>query len=745
MKIQSALLASVAVSMLTGGAYAQTTSTEPANSAVKNDTSGIEVVTVTARRRAENLQKVPIAITAFSQDALEKNRIQSATDLQYLVPSFDVSGQFNRNQEFFTLRGQGETGTNISAAPGGGPAVVAYFAEVPLVTGGGSDLFYDLASLQVLKGPQGTLFGRNTTGGAILFEPMRPSNDFGGYGQVTAGDYGDFELEGALNVPIVDDQLMARAAFQRVQRDGFTTDVGPYFPGRKYDNEDSLSGRFSLLWTPTAALENYLIVDSQHSQDHGPGISVFGVNPTSAAALADPQLLDFAAEQQARGPRRTSLDTHSYDLLKTYSVQDHLTYHFNDELQIKNIFSYSKQYERDGSDRDGMPAPLVDAIGPAPGRYHSDVGVYTDELQLQGHSFDDRLQWQGGGYYENVRGTGTNFNQIEFFGAANSYLATAFLTSTSEALYGQGTYAITPALKFTAGYRYTWDHLASGAGIGLSEGTPAVFSIGGAISHSGWSGTVGLDYQIDDDQLLYVTSRRGYKSGGFNYIPFVGYSPESDVDVELGYKASGHVADMPFRLDTDVFQTWYNNAQVATFELFNGSASGVTANAAAAQLHGFEFQGTLLPGGGFEISAGYSYNTGHYTKYYSATDGNLSGTPMQDMPKNKLDVGVRYNFPVDQSWGLVSASGNYSIQSKYFAAGQLGDPFAFIPGYGLLKLRLDWENIMSSSFDAGVFVTNATNQVYKTSVIPFYNTAFGYSAGTYGAPRMYGVQLRYTF
>lgn len=381
MRIQYALLAGATASLLAGPAGAQTVPAQDTGGPAKAET--IETVVVTARRREEDLQRVPVAITAFSQAALDQQRIQNATDLQYLVPSLSVTGVFNRNQEFFTLRGQGETGTNVSSAPGGGPAVVTYFAEVPLASGGGARLFYDLSSLQVLKGPQGTLFGRNTTGGAVLVEPKRPTNDFGGYADVTFGDYGDLEQSGAINVPIVDDELAVRFAFQRIQQDGYTTDVGPFFPGRKYDDENSFSGRLGVEWTPNDWLQNYLVAYYERSADHGPGQSVLGVNPASAAAGFDPLLLTDLANQQARGPRYTSLSTFQYDLLKDERVQDTLTVRLADNIHVKNIVSYTQSFSRDASDRDGTPEQLLDAIGSAPYRWHSDVQDFTEELQVQ--------------------------------------------------------------------------------------------------------------------------------------------------------------------------------------------------------------------------------------------------------------------------------------------------------------------------------------------------------------------------
>jgi iron complex outermembrane receptor protein len=210
-------------------------------------------IIVTARRVQEPQQRVPIAITTFTQESLERNRIQTLADLQQFVPSASVTGYNSRNQEWFSLRGQGQTGFDTGGGVGGGPAVVGYLAEVP-VNIAGPGLYYDLASVQVLKGPQGTLFGRNTTGGAILFEPRMPVDRFEGYAEATLGDYGRRELQGALNLPL-GEGLSVRIAGQTGHRDGYTRDV---VQNRNYERRDFDSVRVGIRFA-SGGFENYLL------------------------------------------------------------------------------------------------------------------------------------------------------------------------------------------------------------------------------------------------------------------------------------------------------------------------------------------------------------------------------------------------------------------------------------------------------------------------------------------------------
>src|SRR5471032_1038698 len=166
---------------------------------------GLEEIVVTARRKEEKLQSVPVAVTAFTSADIQNKQIESSSDLQHFVPSL-MSSQQSRDEQVFYLRGQGPNGGS-----GGSPGVIAYFSEVPF-TGSGPGIYFDLGNLQVLRGPQGTLFGQNTTGGAVLFEPMHPTNNYEGYVQMTLGNYNREGVEAAVNIPIIADKLLVRVA-----------------------------------------------------------------------------------------------------------------------------------------------------------------------------------------------------------------------------------------------------------------------------------------------------------------------------------------------------------------------------------------------------------------------------------------------------------------------------------------------------------------------------------------------------
>jgi iron complex outermembrane receptor protein len=247
---------------------------QQADQATASAGSGLEEVTVTARRRDEKLQSVPIAVATVSPAEIEERTIVDYADLSV------VSGNARYTENYTSLRGLGAS------------SVVTYFAEVPaagIVNNGGNSLSlgqtFDLESLQVLAGPQGTLFGRSAVGGAILFEPKRPTNNFEGYVQIGLGDYNLKEAEVVANIPIVSDKLMVRFSGQRDGRDGFTKDVGPINGGKDYDNRDYWSGRVGITFRPTDNFENYTLLTYFYNDDHGTGYKLLIINPNGISTF----------------------------------------------------------------------------------------------------------------------------------------------------------------------------------------------------------------------------------------------------------------------------------------------------------------------------------------------------------------------------------------------------------------------------------------------------------------------------
>jgi iron complex outermembrane receptor protein len=411
--------------------------------------TGMEEIVVTARRKEEKLQAVPIAITAFSQAEVEKSHIQQVRDLSKVVPSFAVSYSTSDPNAFYSgqVRLRGLAGTFI------------YFADVPiadtdysnttgLTHGLSPGFFYDLQGIEVDKGPQGTLYGRPSIGGIISYQPQRPTNDFGGYVQTTFGDYDDYEEEFALNVPIVEDKVLLRVAGQMQKRDGYTKDLGS---GQYLDDRDYYAWRIGLTLRPTDDIENYFVYDGYWQDSNGgsnvlvrinpkftfvkdtstiPALAFLGKPPfnlhlpltlgngptlaslgtdflgTVAAATKAggfsffPNAAQLLAEQNAIGPRQViGRATSNIGKDYFYGLTNQTTWDITDSLSIKNIAAARiyKQLAVDDFTSTGLPILTIGFPGNNRGWNNNEV-QYTDELQISGKALGDKLDWRVGGF-----------------------------------------------------------------------------------------------------------------------------------------------------------------------------------------------------------------------------------------------------------------------------------------------------------------------------------------------------------
>jgi iron complex outermembrane receptor protein len=746
------------------------TSAQPASGAISGP--GLQEIVVTARRQREKLGDVPVAVSAFTATDLRENRVESVQDLQNYVPSMNVATGVTQNSGI-QIRGMGATGGFGTVIAGGGTGVVSYFDDA-VANMSDRSLYYDLEDVQVVEGPQGTLFGKNTTGGVVLFVPKAPDNTFGGY---VDGAFGNYELAaftGAINVPIIDDKLMVRVAAQHYGRDGYTIDRGPIFPGKDYDNQHYSAARVSILFRPTAALQNSTVLSYFESNENGPGFVLSASSPLGPfASLLDPYL----QEEQAAGARSTSLSADQIDKRQEYGVINTTKWSVAPGYDFKNIFSYQVQKWQNAEDLDASPYIVTDLVGT--GGWHLQTGTFTEEPQLQASALGGNLHVTVGGYYEYGHNIANQPYQVDV--ALGGFTVQQPLASNyerSRAVYGQSTFdfgelaGALRGLKLTGGYRYTRD--AYGYGVALvAAGSEACISSSGTYSppandcqfsdtgeNSGSSWTLGLDYHLTPSTLVYVRSGHGYIPGGFN--PAVAYSfpggqdsagyrfaPESDTDVELGTKWEFMLGSAPGSIDADVFHTSFKDIQRIVFESININQSGIpsnfTTNASAARIQGFELQASLRPLRVLKVALQYSWDEGRYTQINPVAAPSLVGIPFANLPKQKASVIATYFLPVPERSGILSVNGSYSYQSTFYdGTSSPVYPLDFITSYRIANMRLDWDDIYESSVDASVFVTNLGNTLYRTGVYDEY-ASLGYLQSQYGPPRMYGIQLRYTF
>ncbi len=744
-----------------GRAYAQQADQPTASN------SGLEEVVVTARRRDEKIQTVPVAITAFSSKDIEEKHIEQIHDLIRSVPGLGASLPGSDANAPYS------THTVLRGLQG----VIVYFDDVPYKTdyststglahGLQPGTFFDLDHVEVDKGPQGTLFGKNSIGGLISLAPKRPTDDFEGYIKATFGNYNDREFEGAINVPIVPDKLLVRVAGETQQRDGYTKNAlgGPNLDDRNYE-----SWRVTVTARPTDDISNDLVYTGywQHS-DGGSTITKY-INPALLKVLGPAGRAFPAAfvQQELLGPRdEDGRTTPGLGKDYFYGFTDHLTWDLNDDFYFKNIASATVTKTLATQDSDGTFVPLINIGDPVNPHGWTDNEVqYTEELRFGGKAVGGKLDWLVGGYLEFDHPLGNTLYETDTLGSLAYY---HFYNSTrSQAIFGHGIYDLSDyveGLHFTGGYRYTWDYASTVQtatstvdavrrnAAGAPTNCPALFAdrnctnaVDGNFNSPGWN--VSLDEQLTNDTLVYVRAGHAYRPGGFNLTvspAFQKYQPEKVTDVEIGAKTEWDLYGIQGRTNADLFHTDYKSIQVSTPVSFV-DATGVTrvanalANGGAATIEGGEFEGTIIPVKGLELSGHYSYVFPQYDTYPG-----LSFKP-QFIYLTKVEWGASatYHLPIDASLGDASVTATYTRNGQEYATIVPNDPLRVVPGYDLVDFRVDWNNIMQYPVDASFFMNNAFNATYIAGTLPLY-TLLGFSSVSYGEPRMFGFSLKYRF
>jgi iron complex outermembrane recepter protein len=470
------------------------------------DNDQLSEVVVTARRVEERLQDVPISITVFNEAQLQDRNVSTVEDLATYTPSLSAPGTFGANNATFAIRGFVQAGNTA-------PSVGVFFADVASShtqgqigggNGAGPGLFLDLASVQVLKGPQGTLFGRNTTGGDVLLVPQKPTGDFGGYIEQSVGNYDMLRTEGVLNAPL-NDSVRLRFAVDHQYREGYLNNLSPIGP-RHFDDVNYTAARGSMVIDITPNLENYTILSWSTSGTNGDLPKVYGFNPALPPTVigATTLLANIPAQIQATGSRFWDVENGSplaREAIQQWRVINTTTWTATDALTIKNIASYSTFEEVHNENIFGesggagllpiAPGTVNYLVSTAalPGEHNTAEQTVTEELQLQGHVMDGRLGYQGGVYFE------TNMPLHGFQRTQTSILVNCSDTLTHQCsdpvgivsgiegrvgnqdlsqneyhfrdlgVYAQGNFKITDQLTLTAGARFTHDESE-----GLSEG-----------------------------------------------------------------------------------------------------------------------------------------------------------------------------------------------------------------------------------------------------------------------------------
>ena len=634
----------------------------------------LDEIIVTARRVEERLQDVPISISVLNQQEIQDHNIVNAADLASYVPSLSANSNFGSDNSSFAIRGFVQ---DIGTAP----SVGTYFADVvaprgasnglPTGEGAGPGSFFDLQNVQVLKGPQGTLFGRNTTGGAVLLVPQKPTSEFGGYVEGSFGDYDMRRGQAVLNLPI-DDRIRVRLGVDHMTRNGYETNTSGVGPER-FGDTDYTAARVSVVVDVTPDLENYTIGSISYSDRYGDVQKVVAAVPNGLGTFALAQLADQAANGEGFYDLRQDL-TDPFSRLTQWQLINTTTWHATDTLTVKNIASYARLDDKYNSAifGTGFSTPAIPALGlpsyrfdfassvPAPGKSTAKESTATEELQFQGKTDNDLLTWQSGGYIEFSSPLGwvgsqspvalscTNSSLLhctDILGflaslAGGSPVAGAVNLTTGETsyrdvgTYAQGTFKITDQLKSTVGARYTWDREMNDSfqqsylflqSNPFQPGTTPVAHCTNPLatatdcySHYEMQSkaptwTMDLEYSPTQDIMNYIKYSRGYREGTIapNVTPPYNIVRPEKVDTyELGTRTSFAQPIKGIFNITGFYNNFTDQQLQVGFDPAPGAPAAPTAapvNAGKSRIWGIEVETSVQPLTGLSFDIAYTY------------------------------------------------------------------------------------------------------------------------------------------
>ena len=735
----------------------------------------LDDVVVTARRRNERLQDVPIAVTVLSSVALERARVDRLDEVQRLVPGFSVTP---------TVAGSGALNPTIRSQRQALPNMVfdlsvnTYISEVVAARPQGLNTgLFDIESLQVLKGPQGTLFGRNSTGGALIITPKQPGESFEGYIRGTLGNYDLRQGEAVVNVPI-NDNLQVRLGGKITRRDGY---VHSYTTGLDFDDERSEAWRVSLRFVaPNDKFRTLLVIDGTHESDNGTAYKATDVYATGSTlqAIARTTLLPIV---QADGVALQSLPFHSTFSnasgngveIHTYGLSHVTEIELNDNLKIKNILGYRYVDSFLYFDLDGSRVNAIDST------QHVKASQNTEEFQVLGTADSGRLDYIAGLFLFDEKGSDLQISR-QFIGTPIGLVGTKnpYMRNKSAALFAQVTYRpeFLDNVSVTGGLRSTWDSrrvignsTSRPVATGITNCTLLTADVGGvplspcnravSKSFSALTYTATLDWKPAPDTLIYLTNSTGYRTGGFQASAvrpsdFLPYNPEKVKNYEIGLKSAWSIGGTKGWTSIAAYYQKYKEIQ-RQITLVNNTGALISniANAASGTIKGGEIEVIWQPTRRVDVSLSYAYSDPKYNEFKFRNAAGLQDytkSRFAGAPKHMVGGSVRWNF-------LHIREGEFSAQvaGSYISSRAAGDVSSFdpvtqtdiqsaiLPGNHTFDARLDWTRMFGREISLGVWVKNLTNEHYYTS-FPV-GQSLGVRTATLGAPRTYGATLQYEF
>ena len=703
---------------------------------------GIDEIVITAQKRAQNLQEVPISVTAFNDTAIREAGFTNSLSIGDQVPNLEIK-TFGGVPNIF-IRGVGNNDFNASSI---GP--ISIYRDDVVVASTGSQIFslFDLERIEVVRGPQGTLFGKNTTGGAIQFFSKLPGDEFEGNARFGYGRFDLFEAEAAASLPL-GEGLSLRVAGMVRRRDGEKTNL---YTGDDAINVDEAAARAILRWRPSADTDVRLSVGGGRDRsDYLENKPVGTINGADLFGYTDPypddaNLLNF------NGPSRNYSDNLFVNLNIAHSFGD---------FTFKSITGYDKSDVDNRVDVDGGPF-RIDEI-----TFLTDAEQITQEFQL---AYDSGpLNAIGGLYYFqedlDADSNADLLGELSFADGALPLITRATRKNKAYAIFGQATYAVSPALRFTLGGRYTIDKVRVTHQADLVPGffdadipdgapVPLVPFARLKDTFKSFSWRIGADYDITDDVLAYASIDKGFKAGGFNIGIITSVAERTQVDpeyltsYEIGLKST--LFDRRLRLNISAFYYDYADLQVLSVNRQAGSTVPTLGldNAADAEIKGIELEATALPTDWLDLGLNLGILDAKYKNYLSGAidpdtgdPRDFSGNRLPGAPKFTLSTFAQVTIPVGDFETRWRTEYNYTGK-KYYNNAQSG-LISSGEGYGLLNLRATLAD-PAKGWELAAWAKNVTGKAYIVDATD--TSGFGFVPRYYGERATYGVELSFRF
>ncbi len=788
----------IAAVMSATGASAQVQTGAPApESAAVTDDSRLGEIIVTARKRSENLQKVPVAVAVLSGADLESRSVHRFTDIAQSTPGLVIaSSPADPNSPAVQLRGQKQDTIQIGTEPSVGIYLDGVYSGGSLGSNIGD--LVDIDRVEVLKGPQGTLYGRNTTGGAVNIFTKMPTDQFEGQVSLGTGDYGRISANAVVNLPLAGDDAALRLVGTFAKHSGYANQKvlpGANQPnvGQKDPNSQNTKGvRGTLQLQPSDPLEIVVRGDYSRSRDNGSANHPIYINPGNAGLLTAAAIritgrgaatITAADRAAALALLNTAVNSSLLDVYNGFRSASRgsasgasatITYDLG-PAALKSITGY----------RHGVSNRLIDGCGCgidlASFRQNSRLNVFSEELQLGGQAIDDRLKYTIGLYYS--KKTGSNREDTIVFSPLNlptNPTVNAYkLNDRSYAAFTQATFALTSTVNVTGGLRYTdskrkliandFNAVACQLPPANLIKAPAVLLPGCRVSNfkkdTNLSYTAGLDWSPTEDALLYAKTSRGFQAGGVNIRPNLNplsvatYKPEIVTDYEIGLKSQWF--DRRLRFNIDYYHSKLKDAQrnalVAPPPPAVGAGTTILTNAASAKIDGVEVELSATPFPRAFIGLSGAYTNARYGKYLV---GGIDQSFLNFFVTPKWAYAITTSYTVPTGVGPLKGQLDWSWRSKQdlfpqdtpgavngsTAAGvpTLGpgtpDAFRIQKSYGLMNGSLSL-TIESIDLEVRVYAKNLFDKRYSPFAFGVVNSGLGVSSAVAGDPRTFGIDL----